>query len=150
MTISERPMRESSAGTAMAVGGARSGGGSFVTKRTRTWRDGSAASMASSADDGGWWRREGSEEGFAIASSNGGQAYLARVLECGARLQRRELGKDGLKTIYSPLQETPRDISLFTFQHGLGYSGPSGSFAGCFRSKTKKMQDGMLVRCGGP
>jgi hypothetical protein len=35
----------------MAVGGARSGGGSFVTKRTRTWRDASA-SMAAAAADG--------------------------------------------------------------------------------------------------
>jgi hypothetical protein len=35
-------MRERSAGTAMAVVGTRSGDGSFVTKRTRTWRDGSA------------------------------------------------------------------------------------------------------------
>jgi len=33
----------------MAAGGARSGGGSLVTKRTRTWREGSA-SMAAAAD----------------------------------------------------------------------------------------------------
>ena len=49
LTISERPMRERSAGTAMVAGGARSGGGSLVTKRTRTWREGSA-SMAAAAD----------------------------------------------------------------------------------------------------
>jgi hypothetical protein len=36
----------------MAVGGARSGGGSFVTKRTRTWRDVSASMAAAAAADG--------------------------------------------------------------------------------------------------
>jgi hypothetical protein len=46
LTISESPMRERSAGTAMAVVGTRSGDGSFVTKRTRTWRDGSATMAA--------------------------------------------------------------------------------------------------------
>ena len=49
LTISERPMRVRSAGTAMAAGGARSGGGSFVTNRTRTWREGSL-SIAATAD----------------------------------------------------------------------------------------------------
>jgi len=49
LTISERPMRERSAGTAMVAGGASSGGGSLVTKRTRTWSEGSA-SMAAAAD----------------------------------------------------------------------------------------------------
>lgn len=61
MTISERPMRVRSAGTAMAAGGARSGGGSFVTKRTCTWREGSS-SIAATADGRRarrWWRRGG-------------------------------------------------------------------------------------------
>jgi hypothetical protein len=75
LTISERPMRERSAGTAMAAGGARSGGGSLVTKRTRTWREASA-SMAATADGRAarkWWgsawrRREGSGKGFGSSS----------------------------------------------------------------------------------
>ena len=75
LTISERPIRLRSAGTAMAAGGARSGGGSFVTKRTRTWREGSL-SIAATADGRRammWWcqsgwrrRREGPEEGFGL------------------------------------------------------------------------------------
>jgi hypothetical protein len=58
-------MRERSAGTAMAVVGIRSGGGSFVTKRTRTWRDGSA-SMAASAGGGGGGGGKGAEKGFCV------------------------------------------------------------------------------------
>jgi hypothetical protein len=62
----------------MAAGGARSGGGSFVTKRTRTWREGSPsiAATATATADGrrtrrwwcpaGWRRREGPEEGFGL------------------------------------------------------------------------------------
>jgi hypothetical protein len=80
-------MRVRSAGTAMAAGGVRSGGGSFVTKRTRTWRDGSS-SIAATADGGGarrWWcraggggrRREGFGGGFwPLGISNGGFIWL--------------------------------------------------------------------------
>lgn len=56
-------MRERSAGTAMAAGGARSGGGSLVMKRTRTWREGSA-SMAAAADG-----RGGAEEVVGVAAA---------------------------------------------------------------------------------
>ena len=89
-------MRERSAGTAMVAGGASSGGGSLVTKRTRTWSEGSA-SMAAAADgveDLRWWssawrRREGSGKGF--GSSNCG-VYSVRVSDMLAPVSARRRG----------------------------------------------------------
>jgi hypothetical protein len=79
----------------MAAGGARSGGGSFVTKRTRTWREGSS-SIAATADGRRarrWWRRrEGSEEGFGLLGVRtlGAWVYLVRVsVVVGPNVQRQ-------------------------------------------------------------
>lgn len=66
-------MRVRSAGTAMEVGGARSGAGSFVRKRTRTWREGSEAppeSMAAAAASAG-----GEEAEEAAAAGRGGRGF---------------------------------------------------------------------------
>lgn len=86
LTISERPIRERSAGTAMAAGGARSGAGSLVTKRTRTWREGSASmAAAAAAADGKRARMHG--DGVAAAGRVGEGRVLGvrtgvRVAEC--------------------------------------------------------------------
>jgi hypothetical protein len=62
LTISESPMRERLVGTVIAVIDISSGGGSFVTKRTHTWRDGStsmaASGLASRCGGGGSKRAE--------------------------------------------------------------------------------------------
>jgi hypothetical protein len=79
LTISESPMRERSAGTAMAVVGTRSGEGRFVKKRTRTWRDGSASMAAAVA---------GVAAEKVFACSNGAGFNRFRV---GALRQRRPL-----------------------------------------------------------
>jgi hypothetical protein len=57
LTISESPMRERLVSTTIAVVGIRSGGGSFVTKCTRTWRDGSMSMAASGIGERAWWWR---------------------------------------------------------------------------------------------
>jgi hypothetical protein len=62
----------------MEVGGARSGAGSFVTKRTRTWREGSEAppeSMAAAVSAGG----EEEEAAAAAAAAGRGERGFGRV-----------------------------------------------------------------------
>jgi hypothetical protein len=93
LTISESPMRERSAGTAMAVVGIRSGGGSFVTKRTRTWRDGSA-SMAAAAGRGrrrvlrvrmvaGFNRFRVGRTFLVLPDKDARSMYIQRIYPCG-------------------------------------------------------------------